>query len=63
VGDPLGGKSTAWKMLAAAQSTLCKSGVEGFQSVRFEMLIEMLTCPHIHIHIYIHTHIHIHTNI
>lgn len=33
VGDPLGGKSTAWKILAAAQTTLCKSGVEGFQSV------------------------------
>lgn len=32
VGDPLGGKSTAWKMLAAAQTTLCKNGVEGFQS-------------------------------
>ena len=32
VGDPMGGKSTAWKMLAAAQTTLCKSGVEGFQS-------------------------------
>lgn len=32
VGDPLGGKSTAWKMLAAAQTTLCKSNVEGFQS-------------------------------
>ena len=33
VGDPLGGKSTAWKILAAAQTTLCKSGKEGFQSV------------------------------
>jgi dynein heavy chain len=33
VGDPLGGKSTAWKMLAAAQTTLCKTQVEGFQSV------------------------------
>ena len=33
VGDPMGGKSTAWKMLASAQTTLCKSGVEGFQSV------------------------------
>lgn len=33
VGDPLGGKSTAWKILAAAQTTLCKSNVEGFQSV------------------------------
>ena len=32
VGDPLGGKSTAWKMLAAAQTTLFKNGVEGFQS-------------------------------
>ena len=32
VGDPLGGKSTAWKMLAAAQTSLCKAGVEGFQS-------------------------------
>jgi dynein heavy chain len=33
VGDPMGGKSTAWKILAAAQSTLCKSGAEGFQTV------------------------------
>jgi dynein heavy chain len=33
VGDPMGGKSTAWKMLAAAQTTLCKAGVEGYQSV------------------------------
>lgn len=33
VGDPLGGKSTAWKTLAAAQTSLCKAGVEGFQSV------------------------------
>jgi dynein heavy chain len=32
VGDPCGGKSTAWKMLAAAQTTLCKAGVENFQS-------------------------------
>ena len=34
VGDPLGGKSTAWKILAAAQSALCKQGVEGFQAVQ-----------------------------
>ena len=33
VGDPLGGKSTAWKILAAAQTSLCNAGVEGFQSV------------------------------
>jgi len=33
VGDPMGGKSTAWKMLANAQTTLCKAGVEGYQSV------------------------------
>lgn len=33
VGDPLGGKSTAWKMLANAQSTLAKSNVEGFMAV------------------------------
>ena len=33
VGDPMGGKSTGWKMLAAAQTSLFKSGVEGFQSV------------------------------
>ena len=26
VGDPMGGKSTAWKMLAAAHTTLCKAG-------------------------------------
>ena len=33
VGDPLGGKSTAWKILAAAQNTLCKAGTSGFQAV------------------------------
>jgi len=33
VGDPLGGKSTAWKLLAAAQTSLCKAGTAGFQSV------------------------------
>ena len=33
VGDPSGGKSTAWKILAAAQTTLCKNGIEGWQSV------------------------------
>ena len=32
VGEPLG-KSTAWKILAAAQSSLQKKGVEGFMSV------------------------------
>ena len=32
VGEPLGGKSTVWKMLAAAQTSLCKNGVDGFQS-------------------------------
>jgi dynein heavy chain len=31
VGDPMGGKSTCWRMLAAAQSTLSKAGVEGYQ--------------------------------
>lgn len=33
VGDPMGGKSTAWKMLAAAQTSLAKSNVEGFMAV------------------------------
>ena len=33
VGDPMGGKSTAWKILAQAQTSLCKQGVEGFASV------------------------------
>eukprot|EP00981_Chlorochromonas_danica_P004175 scaffold838_cov160-Ochromonas_danica.AAC.12 len=33
VGDPLGGKSTAWKMLANAQSSLAKANVEGFLAV------------------------------
>jgi dynein heavy chain len=33
VGGPMGGKSTVWKMLAAAQTNLCKAGVEGYQSV------------------------------
>ena len=30
VGNPLGGKSVAWKMLAAAQNSLCRQKVEGF---------------------------------
>lgn len=33
VGDPLGGKSTAWKTLAAAQTTLSKSGSSEFLAV------------------------------
>ena len=33
VGNPLGGKSTIWRMLAAAQTTLNKQGVGEFQSV------------------------------
>jgi dynein heavy chain len=33
VGDPMGGKSTVWRTLAAAQSSLHKAGVEGFQAV------------------------------
>jgi dynein heavy chain, axonemal len=33
VGDPMGGKSTAWKMLAAAQTSLFKSNVEGYLPV------------------------------
>lgn len=33
VGNPMGGKSTAWKMLAAAQSTLSKQNVEGYMAV------------------------------
>ena len=33
VGDPMGGKSTAWKILAAAQNTLAKQNVEGYMSV------------------------------
>ena len=32
VGNPMGGKSTAWKMLAAAQSTLSRANVPGFQA-------------------------------
>ena len=32
VGNPMGGKSTAWKMLAAAQTSLAKQGVSGFQA-------------------------------
>lgn len=30
---PLGGKSTAWKILAAAQTSLNKQGVEGYLPV------------------------------
>ncbi|CAM9180031.1 unnamed protein product [Ectocarpus fasciculatus] len=33
VGDPMGGKSTVWKTLAASQTTLCKAGTPGYQSV------------------------------
>ena len=33
VGDPSAGKSTAWKVLAAAQKALHSSGTEGFQTV------------------------------
>ncbi len=33
VGDPMGGKSTVWKILAAAQNTLCKAGNPNYQSV------------------------------
>ena len=33
VGEPMGGKTTAWKTLAAAQSSLQKQGVEGFMGV------------------------------
>lgn len=33
VGDTLGGKSTAWKTLAAAQTNLSNAGIEGFQTV------------------------------
>ncbi len=33
VGEPMGGKSTAWKTLAAAQSALQKKGADGFMGV------------------------------
>jgi len=33
VGDPMGGKSTAWKILAAAQTTLNKNGNESYLAV------------------------------
>ena len=29
VGNPLGGKSVAWRMLAAAQNSLCRQKVKG----------------------------------
>lgn len=32
IGEPMAGKSTIWKLLIAAQISLCKAGVEGFQS-------------------------------
>ncbi len=33
VGDPMGGKSTAWRILAAAQTSLAKANAEGFMAV------------------------------